>query len=189
MPEYFSLNEFHELLGDPLRGLSQVPAYFFLQAGFVIPERKKTSEVRAKAVMVKQQSFGLITRFIPRLRKKAENFDFLINALEDEGLVMGSLSLFLKTRSEEEAERVKEMVTGIWRARNFDLREEKYILLPLFLESLPLGAEPALTRLLRRNSTMQTSAGASILPVMSDWKGNRFGTAYLHIEERTDNEA
>ena len=175
MPEYFSLNEFHELLGDPLRGLSQIPAYFFLQAGFVIPERKKTSEVRAKAVMVKQQSFGLITRFIPRLRKKAENFDFLVNALEDEGLVMGSLSLFLKTRSEEEAERVKEMVTGIWRARNFDLREEKYILLPLFLESLPLGAEPALTRLLRRNSTMQTSAGASILPVMSDWKGTGSG--------------
>ena len=89
MPEYFSLHEFHELLGDPLRGLSQVPAYFFLQAGFVIPERKKASEVRTKAVMVKQQSFGLVTRFIPRLRKKAENFDFLVNALEDEGLVTG----------------------------------------------------------------------------------------------------
>ena len=115
MPEYFSLDEFHELLGDPLRGLSQVPAYFFLQAGFVIPERKKASEIRTKAAVVKQQSFGLVTRFIPRLRRKAENFDFLVNALEDEGLVMGSLSLFLKTRSGEEAERVKEMVTGIWR--------------------------------------------------------------------------
>jgi len=33
MPEYFSLDEFHELLGDPLRGLSQVPAYFFLRRG------------------------------------------------------------------------------------------------------------------------------------------------------------
>ena len=175
MPEHFSLHEFHELLGDPLRGLSQVPAYFFLQAGFVIPERKKASEVRAKAVMVKQQSFGLVTRFIPRLRKKAENFDFLVNALEDEGLVMGSLSLFLKTRGEEEAETAKEMVTGIWRARNFDLREEKYILLPLLLESLPLGTEPSLTKLLRRNSTMQSSAGASILPVMSDWKGTGSG--------------
>lgn len=175
MPEYFSLHEFHELLGDPLRELSQVPAYFFLQAGFVIPERKKVSEIRAKAVMVKQQSFGLVTRFIPRLRKKAENFDFLVNALEDEGLVMGSLGLFLKTRSEEEAERVREMATGIWRTRNFDLREEKYILLPLLLESLPLGSEPALTGLLRRNSTMQTSAAAAMLPVMSDWKGTGSG--------------
>jgi len=175
MPEYFSLHEFHELLGDPLRGLSQVPAYFFLQAGFIIPHRKKTSEVKAKAVMVKQQNFGLVTKFIPRLRKKAENFDFLVNALEDEGLVTGSLSLFLKTRNEEEAEKEKEMVTGIWRARNFDLREEKYILLPLLLESLPLGGEPSLVRLLRRNSTMQTSAAASILPVMSDWKGTGSG--------------
>ena len=175
MPEYFSLDEFHELLGDPLRGLSQVPAYFFLQAGFVIPERKKASEVKTKAVMVKQQSFGLVTRFIPRLRRKAENFDFLVNALEDEGLVMGSLSLFLRTGSTEEGERVKEMVTGIWRARNFDLREEKYIVLPLLLDSLPLGGEPALASLLRRNSTMQSSAGASIVPVMSDWKGSGSG--------------
>ncbi len=175
MPEYFSLDEFHELLGDPLRGLSQVPVYFFLQAGFVVPERKKASQVSAKAVMVKQQSFGLVTRFIPKLRKKAENFDFFVNALEDEDLVMGSLSLFLRTRSDEEAERVKEMVTGIWRARNFDLREEKYILLPLLLEGLPLGSEPAFVRLLRRNSTMQTSAGASMLPVMSDWKGTGSG--------------
>ena len=175
MPEYLSLGEFHELLGDPLRGLSQVPAYFFLQAGFVIPRRKKASEVRAKAAVVKQQSFGLLTRFIPRLRRKAENFDFLVGALEDEGLVMGSLCLFLKTESPEEAERVKEMVTGIWRARNFDLREEKYIVLPLLLESLPLGGEAALTGLLRRNSTMQSSAGASMLPVMSDWKGTGSG--------------
>ncbi len=175
MPEHFSLDEFHELLGDPLRGLSQVPAYFFLQAGFVIPERKKASQVRAKAAVVKQQSFGLVTRFIPRLRRKSENFDFLVNALEDEGLVTGSLSLFLRTRSAEEAERVREMVTGIWRTRNFDLREERYIVLPLLLESLPLGGEPALERLLRRNSTMQSSAGASIVPVMSDWKGSGSG--------------
>lgn len=175
MPEQFSLDEFHELLGDPLRGLSQVPAYFFLQAGFVIPERKKVSEVRAKAAVVKQQSFGLVTRFIPRLRRKAENFDFLVNALEDEGLVMGSLSLFLRTRSAEEAETAREMATGIWRARNFDLREERYIVLPLLLESLPLGGEPSLARLLRRNLTMQSSAGASIVPVMSDWKGSGRG--------------
>ncbi len=179
MPEHFSLDEFHELLGDPLRGLSQVPAYFFLQAGFVIPERKKASEVKTKAVMVKQQSFGLVTRFIPRLRRKAENFDFLVNALEDEGLVTGSLSLFLRTRSTEEAEKVKEMVTGIWRARNFDLREERYIVLPLLLESLPLGGEPALAKLLRRNSTMQSSAGASLVPVMSDWKGSGSGPLTL----------
>lgn len=175
MPEYLSLDEFHELLGDPLRGLSQVPAYFFLQAGFVIPERKKASEIKTKAAVVKQQSFGLVTRFIPRLRRKAENFDFLVNALEDEGLVTGSLSLFLRTRSPEEAETAREMVTGIWRARNFDLREEKYIVLPLLLESLPLGGEPSLARLLRRNSTMQSSAGASMLPVMSDWKGTGSG--------------
>ncbi len=175
MPEYFSLDEFHELLGDPLRGLSQVPAYFFLQAGFMIPERKKVSEVRAKAVIVKQQSFGLVTRFIPRLRKKAENFDFLTSALEDEDLVSGFLSLFLKTRTEEEAETAKEMVTGIWRARNFDLREEKYILLPFFLESLPLGGESSLAKLLRRSSTMQISAGSSLVPVMSDWKGTGDG--------------
>ena len=175
MPEYFSLAQLHELLGDPLRGLSQIPVYFFLQAGFVIPGRKKTSEVRAKAVMVKQQSFGLITRFIPRLRKKAENFDFLVNALEDERLVLGSLSLFLRTRGQQETETVKEMVTGIWRARNFDLREEKYILLPLLLESLPLGSDPTIVKLLRRYRTMQSSAGASILPVMSDWKGTGSG--------------
>ncbi len=175
MPEYFSLDQFHELLGDPVRGLSQVPAYFFLHAGFVIPGRKKTSEVRAKAVMVKQQSFGLITRFIPRLRRKAENFDFLVNALEDEGLVLGSLSLFLRTRGRQDAETVKEMITGIWRARNFDLREEKYILLPLLLESLPLGSDPAVVKLLRRYCTMQSSAGASLLPVMSDWKGTGSG--------------
>ena len=175
MPEYLSLDEFHELLGDPLRGLSQVPAYFFLQAGFVIPDRKKASEIKTKAAVVKQQSFGLVTRFIPRLRRKAENFDFLVNALEDEGLVTGSLSLFLRTRSSEEAETAREMVTGIWRARNFDLREEKYIVLPLLLESLPLGGEPSLARLLRRNLTMQSSAGASMLPVMSDWKGTGSG--------------
>ena len=175
MPERFSLDEFHGLLGDPLRGLSQVPAYFFLQAGFVVPERKKASEVRGKAAVVKQQSFGLVTRFIPRLRRKAENFDFLVNALEDEDLVTGSLTLFLRTRGAEEAETVKEMVTGIWRTRNFDLREEKYILLPLLLEGLPLGGDPALAGLLRRNSTMQSSAGASLLPVMSDWKGTGSG--------------
>ena len=174
-PESFSLGEFHELLGDPARGSAQVPAYFFLHAGFVVPGPKAAARVRAKAVMVKQQSFGLVTRFIPRLRRKAENFDFLVGALEDEGLVRGSLGLFVKTRREEEADGAREAASGVWRARGFDLREERYVLLPLLLGSLPLGMEPAAEKLLRRASAMQASAGASLLPVVSDWRGTGSG--------------
>lgn len=175
LPESFSLGEFHELLGDPARGDSQVPAYFLLHAGFVVPGPGEEARVRAKAVMVKQQSFGLATRFIPRLRRKAENFDFLVGALEDEGLVRGSLGLFVKTRGGEEADGAREAAAGLWRARGFDLREERYVLLPLLLGSLPLGMEPAAEKLLRRARAMQSSAGASLLPVVSDWRGTGSG--------------
>lgn len=178
-PESFSLGELHELLGDPARGLSQVPAYFFLHAGFVVPAPGDAARVRAKAAMVKQQSFGLVTRFIPRLRRKAENFDFLVGALEDEGLVRATLGLFIKTRGAEEAERAREAATGIWRARGFDLRQERYVLLPLLLGSLPLGMDPRAERLLRRARTMQRSAGASLVPVMSDWRGTGSGPLSL----------
>ena len=63
------------------------------------------------------------------------------------------------------------------------------MVLPLLLEGLPLGGEPALAKLLRRNSTMQSSAGASIVPRDVRLEGERLRAAYLHIEEGAGDEA
>jgi conjugal transfer ATP-binding protein TraC len=176
-PEIWDMHSLHELFGDSIQTLRQIPSYFLLSANFIVPDRKRSkTTLTAKASVVKHQSFGFLTHFIPRLRRKAENFDILMHEFENgESVIKGYLNLFIRGKNAKDAEKLKEVAGGIWRAKNFELQEDRFIMLPLLIQSLPLGLDPDQDRFIKRSRTMQTSAGASLTPVAMDWKGSRGG--------------
>jgi conjugal transfer ATP-binding protein TraC len=176
-PEVWDMYSFHELFGDSIQSMRQIPSYFLLSANFIMLDKNKSkSALTAKASIVKHQSFGFITHFIPRLRRKAENFDIIMQEFENgETAIKGYLNLFVRGKTPKETEKLKEVAGGIWRAKNFEIQEDPYIMLPLLLQSLPLGLEPSQDKLIKRAKTIPSSAGAALTPVAMDWKGSRGG--------------
>ena len=176
-PEVWGMHEVHELFGSSIHSLREIPCYFFMSANFYVLDRNKAkAHLTAKASLIKHQSFGFLTQFIPRLRLKAENFDVIIQAFENgESVVKGYLNFFIRGKNLESAEHFREVVGGVWRAKNFELREDRYIMLPLFLHSLPLGLDPMQDRFIKRAKTMQASAAGTLTPCSFDWKGRGDG--------------
>jgi len=176
-PEVWSMHDFDELFGSALQALRQIPCYFFLSANFYVLDRERAkASLTAKASVIKHQSFGFLTQFIPRLRLKAENFDVIVQAFENgETVVKGYLNLFIRGENMESAERLKEVASGAWRAKNFELQEDRFIMFPLLLHSLPLGLDPHQDRFIKRAKTIPASAAGTLTPCAFDWRGTREG--------------
>lgn len=173
------------LIGDLTRGADQIPVPFLLSLNVIVPDQAKVqSGVRAKASLTTYQSMGFLSRLMPRMQTKKENFDILLSGL-DEGrsLARAYLHLTLYGTPEEDLSRVSQSVFGIFRKQGFVLQEDNFILLPLFLQSLPLGLSVSRDRkLIRRGRTVLSSNIAYLSPVTADWKGT--GTPTLLLTSR-----
>ncbi len=62
---------------------------------------------------------------------------------------------------------------NIWRESRFELMEDKFVALPMFLNCLPFCTDRDAVRDLFRYKTMTTEQAAVVLPVFGEWKGDR----------------
>ena len=112
-------------------------------------------------------------RLFPRLGLKKENFDLFVAEMESGARpVYGYHNIFTYARSREQAAEVDGILMSIFRSMNLILQEDSYILLPMFMMSLPMGYIREAQRDLRRRKTFTTSSISELVPLQSDWKGN-----------------
>jgi len=184
-PTVCELGQVGALIGDLMRGADQIPVPFILTLNVIIPEQAKSqAAVRAKASLTTYQSMGFLSKLMPRMQTKKENFDIFLSGL-DEGrnLVGAYLHLILYGAPHQDVSRVAQSVSGIFRKQGFVLQEDNFILLPLLLQSLPLGLSVQRDqKLIRRSRSMLSSNAAYLSPVSADWKGT--GTPTLLLTSR-----
>lgn len=118
------------------------------------------------------QSHGPMLKFIPQLAKKKHAFDLVYDDI-DKGAqlvrVMFSLSLFAP--SKEELIQATSNAKSHFSTRKFTLMEDKFLMLPVFINSLPMCADTASIEGMFRHKTMSVLQALPLLPLYGDWKG------------------
>lgn len=130
------------------------------------------STLAKKRQWATQQAFGPLVKFEPLLGEVKESFD-IINQSLNKGArpvqMMYTLILFAKTKKEITA--LAAAASPIWSSLRFTLKEDKYVMLPVFINCLPLGMDRESIRELYRYKTLTSMQASALLPVFGEGKG------------------
>lgn len=172
-PEAAPLGGALRYLGDLLSGSRGIRQNVLLGMTLHYPEiESHKTRIATSRQWITTQATGPMARFLPRLAARKRQFDLLFEAFEDgDRPVRAALSLALLVRPEE-AHKAISNARVYFRELGFQLLEDRYIALPLFLNLLPFGAERAFVLNSQRFRTLATRQALPLLPLFSDWTGS-----------------
>lgn len=139
--------------------------------------QKLRSNLTQKRQFTANQAFGPLAKFVPILSKKQHGFDVLFDALEDgDRPIEFYLGMSLFSDTEEEATAAVANAKSFWRDQGFQLMEDSFFCLPLFLNQLPLCTDLECTKDLFRYKTFATRHAIPMLPLFGAWRGTKTAT-------------
>jgi conjugal transfer ATP-binding protein TraC len=170
-------------LTDPLTGGRGVRENVLINANVYFPDTERLrGKLEKERQWVANQTYGPLLKFVPRLAKKKESYDVLFQSLEDgDRLVRLMLSVVLFC-DPENAVGATANLQAFWRESGFLMLEDRFVCLPVFLNSLPFGAEPEVVGELYRYHTMGARQALPFLPVFGSWQGS--GTSAMQFVGR-----
>lgn len=160
-------------VGDLAGGDSRIKENYAIIVNIQIgnPERTRSKMDRARQWVV-NQAYGPMLKFVPVLADKKEGFDALYESMsEGNKPIRLSYSMVLFGNSRQQVEGASQRVAGIWREQRFDLMEDRYVQLPMFINCMPLCCDWRELRELYRYKTLTTEQAAPLLPIFGEWKG------------------
>jgi conjugal transfer ATP-binding protein TraC len=171
-PEYSVMGAARAFLSDPMTGARGIRDTCLITATILFPDSEKAKgHMETEKQWVTNQAYGPMLKFAPRLAAQKQSFDALFEALTDgDRVVKLYLGMMLFVPKERENAAVSNAKT-YWRECGYQIMEDHFISLPLFLTNLPFGAEPDAARDLKRYKTMASRHALTQLPVFGSWKG------------------
>lgn len=170
-------------LGDPLSGTRGIRHNVLLTMTLHFPEQEGLrARLKTQRQWATNTAYGPLAKFLPELVTRKHGFDVLFSALEQgDRPLQAHLSLVLFS-PKDEAQAVRSNAVTYWRELGFQLMPDHYFALPLFLNSLPFGAERKAIRDMMRYRTLAARHAVALLPVFGDWKGT--GTPVIQLLSR-----
>lgn len=136
-----------------------------------------------KRTWANNQAYGPMLKFVPLLAAKKRGFDVLFKALDDgDAPVRFHLSCVVFAQSKERVVRAASEARSWWSVRQIQVLEDRYSLVPMFLNQLPFGAEASAMQETYRYKTAATRHVIPLLPIFSDWRGT--GTPIMSFISR-----
>lgn len=191
-PEHIHLVNALCYLGDPRSGARGLKGNTLITLNVLYPA---ADDARAKAEgarnRVTYQATGPMTKYVPKLISQKQSYDELFKAVDDgDRIVKANMTVCLFAdgpqleNGQESADATAAVSNAItyFRELGFQLQEDVFINLPLFLNSLPFGAEQHVVKDLMRYKTMATRHATHLMPVGGEWKGT--GTPVISLVGR-----
>jgi len=135
--------------------------------------KDKLSRGRSWAI---NQTQGPMATFVPKIVQKRNAYETLFTDL-DKGLpnVQAAMTLVVFGRDKEELTQATSNAKSHFSTQSFTFMEDRYVVLPVFINALPMCADPDAIRDMFRYKTMSLAQALPLLPIYGDWKGT--GTA------------
>ncbi|MBN2905281.1 MAG: type IV secretion system protein TraC, partial [Rhodobacteraceae bacterium] len=170
-------------LGDVTTGNRGLRRPCLLTLNVYLPNQENTKfTLGNKRNWITNQASTPIAKFLPRLGERRNQFDILFRAVEDgDRLVKIAFGCLLFTERRAEAADVTD-ACQYFNQLGFQMLEDRFFCLPLFLNYLPLGADAKAVGLSNRYRTVASSQAVPIAPVFADWTGT--GTPTLTFVSR-----
>jgi conjugal transfer ATP-binding protein TraC len=178
-PEMTALDAMNSLIGDPHGSHNQIVDPFMLTLNVCFPSQQKAlQEYRQKENAINYQSAGPWFKFVARLRTKKESFDVMSQAIEEGNRPIRLwMSATLFSDDPERSARAAATLRTYFQIYSFEVYEDRYAHVPLFLQQLPLFAEVEGVKKSFRYQTMTIREAAHMLPIIGEWKGSGAGGA------------
>lgn len=183
-PERTLFGQALRYLGDPLSGSRGIRHNALVTVNLHFPEPESTRvRLNAARQWAANVAYGPLVRYLPTLAYRKQGFDVLFEALENgDRPLRAHLGVVLFTAEGEDVAAVAN-ARAYWRELGFQLMDDRFFCLPLFLNCLPFGVDRAAVRDLMRYRTLAARHAVALLPVFGDWKGT--GTPVLNFVSRT----
>ena len=187
LPEEIFPGEAISYVGDILEGSSNssIQQNYMVCCNLYYPDLERTkSNLEKKRQFAVNQACGSLVRFIPALKDKENDFNTLYESYsKGDKPVLLSYTVVTFSRSQEQSDFVAMKLRNLWREKGFELMEDMGIMLPMFVNCLPMCADMDAVTQLRRYKTITTTMATPIIPVMAEWKGT--GTYHAALISRT----
>ena len=187
LPEEIFPGEAISYVGDILEGSSNssIQQNYMVCCNLYYPDLERTkSNLEKKRQFAVNQAGGSLVRFIPALKDKENDFNTLYESYsKGDKPVLLSYTVVTFSRSQEQSDFVAMKLRNLWREKGFELMEDMGIMLPMFVNCLPMCADMDAVTQLRRYKTITTTMATPIIPVMAEWKGT--GTYHAALISRT----
>lgn len=184
LPKAFYFGDAITYIGDLSGGNAGVHDNYMVVANVFFPNPEKAKgSINRKRQFVVNQAHGPMLKFVPVLADKKHDFDTLYESMSNGSKpVQVSYSIVLFSPDKERAESAAMAIRSGWRENRFEMMEDKFVALTMFINSLPLCTDAANIRDLFRYKTMTTEQAAVVLPLFGEWKGT--GTYHAALISR-----
>lgn len=176
-PPMWHLGAMGNMIGDPFNDFLRLQGGFFLSYGIhICNEPTLKTKMLAKCGNVEKQAASPIAKYVPSLRKEAEEWQYVREKFEeDQRLVrtrfqVGLLSDPHHIRSEEQT------LHNLYRSQRWELALDKYLQLPSFLSCLPMTwGEGAVddSRIFQKTKTTLSHEPSNLMPLQGEWHGTK----------------
>ncbi|MFC0180960.1 type IV secretion system protein TraC [Thorsellia kenyensis] len=185
LPSRFYFGHAAHYAADKMTGDRGLGGHFYITATIHFPDlENQLSRLETKRQWSINQAYGPMVKFVPMLGEKKRGFDILFEAIaKGDRPVKFMLTLILISDSLEDSIADVSNAKTFYKELGFEIMEDKYFHFPIWLNSLPFGADRRAINDLFRYKTLASSQAAALLPIFSDWKGT--GTPVLELISRT----
>lgn len=172
-PEYAFFGDAVTYIGDLTGGNSSIKEHYAVVTNIYFPEVNKTkAQIERKRQFTVNQAYGPMLKFVPVLADKKGDFDVIHESInEGNKAIQVSYSLVIYAPNKERADAAATAARNVWRESRFEIMEDKFITLPVFINSLPFCTDRKGVRDLFRYKTMTTEQATVLLPLFGEWKG------------------
>lgn len=162
------------LIGDPLGSRNQVTTPYYMSATILYPDQHaKAAEIRRKHVWITNQCIGPIARMIPKLSAKKRGMDLMVHEMDIGGSVLCEFN-FTMTMFAKDLDQLHGATAAFvaWAGSyQFEVKEDRRILKPLFHTILPMNAIQKGTQNLYRFKSLAISHAIRLIPIIGEWTG------------------
>jgi conjugal transfer ATP-binding protein TraC len=175
MPKKFALWGMSALVGDLFQDSLQVPCPFLLTMGVSIPDQQSMSAAAtADKYQAERNATGDLAKYSPGMQEANRHWTNALIALADGGKLVWVYHQILLFARPGQGSRAESAVIDLWRARGFELIQDKYIHRITLLQSMPMMlSKPVVGDLLRfKRFELRTSGNTiHLAPLIAEGKG------------------
>lgn len=174
-PPVWHLGAMSVLIGDPFDEFLRLKGSFFLSYGIhICNEKTLKTRMLAKCGNVEKQAASPIAKYVPSLRKEAEEWTFVREKFEEgQRLVRSRFQVGLLSPPDL-IEREQQTLFNLYRSQRWELALDRYLQLPSFLSCLPMtwgeGADDD-SKLFQKTKTTLSHEPANLMPIQGEWQG------------------